>query len=104
VSKETPESSSPEHPTQHDPELAPTKEQTLIRGRYWIEKELGRGGIGIVYLARDVQLHNRPVVMKVLQEVREEEWIQKKFRQEMEALARIEHPGVVGIFDAGKCR
>jgi serine/threonine protein kinase len=74
-----------------------------LKGRYLVEKELGRGGIGVVYLARDEQLHNRPVVIKVLLDrSAESEWFQKKFKQELQALVRIDHPGVVGALDAGE--
>lgn len=74
----------------------------LIKNRYALQKELGKGGMGVVYLAHDTQLHNRPVVIKVLRDATAEDWLTKKFRQEIEALVRIEHPGVVGIFDAGE--
>src|SRR5262245_9513599 len=74
-----------------------------LKGRYVIEKELGRGGIGVVYLAHDEQLHSRPVVIKVLlDQSAESEWFQKHFRGEIEALVRIDHPGVVGALDAGE--
>jgi serine/threonine protein kinase len=75
-----------------------------LKDRYRIEKELGRGGFGVVYLARDEQLHERPVVVKVLLEQGSEqgEWFTKKFHQEREALARLDHPGVVGVLDAGE--
>ena len=58
--------------------------------------------MGVVYLAQDTQLHNRLVVIKVLRDSTAGDWLTKKFRQEIEALVRIEHPGVVGIFDAGE--
>jgi len=74
----------------------------LIKGRYKIQQELGKGGMGVVYLAHDTQLHNRPVVIKVLRDASAGDWLTKKFRQEIEALVRIEHPGVVGIIDAGE--
>jgi serine/threonine protein kinase len=74
-----------------------------LNGRYLVEKELKRGGFGVVYLGRDQQLHSRPVVVKVLlDEVFESEYVVQKFRQEVEALSRIDHPGIVGIIDAGE--
>jgi len=79
---------------------------TLLKDRYLIEKRLGSGGIGVVYLARDQQLLSKPVVIKVLLDELEASenrvWFKKKFRQEIEALARIDHPGVVGVLDAGE--
>lgn len=75
----------------------------LLNGRYIVERELGRGGVGIVYLARDDQLHSRPVVVKVLlEESYRDEWIKTKFRQEMEALSRLDHPGIVNLLDTGE--
>jgi serine/threonine protein kinase len=78
---------------------------TLLKDRYLIEGELGRGGIGVVYLARDQQLMQRRVVIKVLLESSENSlhtpWFRKKFDQEIEALVRIDHPGVVGVLDVG---
>ncbi|MFN0119402.1 MAG: protein kinase domain-containing protein [Blastocatellia bacterium] len=77
-----------------------------LRDRYVIQRELGRGGIGVVFLAEDRQLLARPVVVKVLLEEmagsEHRDWLMKKFRQEIEALARINHPGVVGVLDAGQ--
>ena len=74
----------------------------VIASRYEIERELGRGGIGVVYLARDRQLHAKPVVLKALLDTtRDNEWLRRKFHQEVEALARIDHPGIVGVLDAG---
>jgi eukaryotic-like serine/threonine-protein kinase len=76
---------------------------TTLDGRYYIEQKLGSGGIGDVYLARDKpELLSRRVVIKVLQEkALKDEWIVTKFRQEGEALTRIDDPGVVGLLDAG---
>jgi len=77
----------------------------LLKDRYLIEGELGRGGIGVVYLARDTQLMNRRVVVKVLLEDSSNSlhnpWFKKKFEQEIEALVRLDHPGIVGVLDAG---
>lgn len=74
-----------------------------ISSRYAIEKELKRGGMGVVYLARDMQLHSRPVVIKVLlDDAYQSEYVVQKFRQEVEALSRVDHPGIVGIIDSGE--
>lgn len=76
---------------------------STLSNRYLIERELQRGGFGIVYLARDVQLHSRPVVIKVLlEDAYKSEYVVQKFRQEVEALSRIDHPGVVGVIDSGE--
>src|SRR6185312_3481323 len=75
----------------------------VLNGRYVIQNELKRGGMGVVYLAHDQQLHSRPVVVKILlEEAYQSEYIVQKFRQEVEALSRIDHPGIVGIIDAGE--
>src|SRR5689334_7465593 len=76
---------------------------SVLQGRYEIQKELGRGGFGVVFLSKDRQLLSKAVVIKVLLgEGSRDAWRLKKFRQEIEALARIDHPGVVGILDAGE--
>src|SRR5882672_2775463 len=74
-----------------------------LDNRYFIEKELGRGGVGAVYLARDRKLHDKPLVIKVLLEQSlQNSWVVQKFQQEKEALARVDHPGVVGVLDTGE--
>ncbi|MBC7911258.1 MAG: AAA-like domain-containing protein [Pyrinomonadaceae bacterium] len=76
---------------------------TILNNRYLIERELGRGGIGAVYLARDKQLVSRLVVIKVLLESSlQNSWFVSKFRHEIDALTRVDHPNIVGIFDAGE--
>ncbi|QUV86390.1 serine/threonine-protein kinase [Chloracidobacterium aggregatum] len=76
---------------------------TSVSDRYVVERELGRGGNGIVYLARDQQLHGRLVVVKVLLENQQGEPLaQRMFESESEALARISHPGVVKVLDRGR--
>ncbi len=75
----------------------------IIDQRYEIKSELKRGGMGVVYLAHDRQLHSRNVVVKVLLDAAyQSEYVVQKFRQEVEALSRIDHPGIVGIIDSGE--
>ncbi len=80
-----------------------------VDGRYLIERELDRGGFCVVFLARDQKLHDTPVVIKVLQEQAIEgadddnkAWLLQRFKREVQALARIDHPGVVRALDAGQ--
>lgn len=88
--------------TRHDAPGGGLAAGALLNGRYRIDKELGRGGIGAVYLARDEQLESRPVVVKVLLDTSSgSAWLQRKFRDEMKALVRLDHPGIVGALDVG---
>ncbi|HKG59712.1 MAG TPA: serine/threonine-protein kinase [Pyrinomonadaceae bacterium] len=74
-----------------------------IDHKYLVERMLGHGGMGKVYLARDLTLHNRPVVIKVLLDASvKDDYVVRKFRQEVEALSRIDHPGVVNVLGAGE--
>ena len=76
---------------------------TTIDQKYLVERVLGHGGMGRVYLARDLTLHSRPIVIKVLLEASvKDDYVVRKFRQEVEALARIDHPGVVSVLGAGE--
>lgn len=75
----------------------------ILDGRYLIERLLGQGGVGAVYLAHDRKLHDKSVVVKVLLEKSlQNAWVVQKFQQEKEALTRVDHPGVVGILDTGE--
>src|SRR5678816_2255585 len=76
---------------------------TLLDNRYLILRELGRGGFSCVFLASDEKVMSKKVVVKVLQETEvRNAWIVQKSRQEIEALSRIDHPSVVGVFDFGE--
>ena len=80
----------------------PQPHKARLKERYRIERELARGGLGVVYLARDEALHDRPVVVKMpLAALADRPWIAEKFAQEVKALASIDHPGVVGALDSG---
>ena len=72
--------------------------QTALAGRYSLNRELGRGGMGVVYLAREVRL-DRPVALKVLPpnlavlpELRE------RFLREARTAAKLSHPNIIPIY------
>ncbi len=77
-------------------------DEMKLEGRYEILEEIGGGGMGKVYKARDSRVTGRFVVVKVLKEEwLKNEWVVTRFKQEAEILARIDDAGVVGILDAG---
>jgi predicted Ser/Thr protein kinase len=69
------------------------------RDRYEVVEEIGRGGMGIVYRARDGVL-DRVVALKELPaELKHDEALATRFRQEARLLARLAHPNIVQVFD-----
>ncbi|MBX3647283.1 MAG: CHASE2 domain-containing protein [Rhodocyclaceae bacterium] len=75
-------------------------------GRYQVEKELGKGAMGVVYLGRDPKI-NRVVAIKTMalsQEFEEDELqdVKERFFREAETAGRLNHPNIVTIFDAGE--
>ncbi len=72
-----------------------------IVGTYQIEAEIGRGGMGVVYRARQQGLE-RPVALKLISSgvlAGDEE--RRRFRIEAEAAARLQHPGIIAIHEIG---
>ena len=69
-------------------------------GRYVLQHTLGRGGMGVVHLARD-ELLGRSVALKLLDR-RGTPALQARLLQEAQALARLSHPNVVAIYEAGE--
>ncbi|HEX5702280.1 MAG TPA: serine/threonine-protein kinase [Pyrinomonadaceae bacterium] len=76
---------------------------STIDDRYVVERRLAKGGMARVYLARDLTLDPKRVVLKVLldESLRNAE-IVRKFKEEKRALAHVVHPGVVTILGAGE--
>ena len=75
-------------------------------GRYVIEKRIGRGAMGAVYLAKDPRI-NRPVALKAIpieKEFEDEELKEARLRfyREAESAGRLTHPNIITVFDAGE--
>jgi len=75
---------------------------SLGGGRYRLERPLGHGGMATVYLAHDEELH-RPVAIKLLAEnLAGDVAFRKRFLREARVAARLSHPNVVSVYDAGE--
>jgi TolB-like protein len=69
-------------------------------GAYRIEREIGRGGMAMVYLARDTR-HDRPVALKVLDRELSSTLGADRFGRETAIAARLNHPHILPLFDSG---
>src|SRR5688572_12153035 len=67
--------------------------------KYQILQELGRGGMGVVYLARHEQLERQVALKVMLPEVLKDPLVLKRFKREATAVARMSHPNVVRLLD-----
>lgn len=78
--------------------------RAALGAQYTIERLLGQGGMGAVYLARDVTL-DRPVAVKVISpEVASNGSIRERFLQEARAVAKLRHPNIVSVYSAGEAK
>ena len=75
--------------------------QAAMADRYVMDRVLGRGGAGTVYLARDVK-HGRPVAIKVLNPETLEGLESKSFLREIRLTARLQHPHILPLLDSGE--
>ncbi|HEY6109967.1 MAG TPA: serine/threonine-protein kinase, partial [Gemmatimonadales bacterium] len=72
--------------------------QGALAGRYSIERELGRGGMGVVYLAREVRL-DRPVALKLLPpSLAGRPELRERFLREARTAAKLSHPNIIPIY------
>jgi serine/threonine protein kinase len=74
--------------------------QNELKDRYVMERELGRGGMAVVFLARDVR-HDRPVAIKVFRSDVGDAPGAERFRREIKLLARLQHPHILPLYDSG---
>lgn len=89
-----------------DPLLATTSDTRPTLGRYEIQKQLGKGAMGIVYLGKDPRI-NRTTAIKTFQfpeelEPDETQKLKRRFFQEAESAGTLTHPNIVTIYDAGE--
>ena len=73
----------------------------VLAGRYQVGRELGRGGMACVYLARDTK-HGRDVAIKVIRQELSMSLAHERFLREIEIAARLRHPNIVPLYDSGE--
>jgi serine/threonine-protein kinase len=78
----------------------PTDLAADLQRRYVFERELGRGGMGAVYLARDLR-HDRPVALKILLPELAAGSGAERFEREIRFAARLQHPHILTVLDSG---
>jgi predicted ATPase len=74
--------------------------ETALAGRYAIQREIGAGGMALVYLAEDLK-HRRDVAIKVLKPELSASVGSERFLREIEIAARLSHPHILPLFDSG---
>ena len=80
----------------------PGSGEKVFFGNYELEKELGQGGMGTVYLARDNGL-NRKVALKILKtDLSDDPAFAKKFLDEVEVTASLAHPNIIRVYTLGE--
>jgi serine/threonine protein kinase len=73
---------------------------TVFEG-YHIERPIGRGAMGVVYAAREIQ-NNRPVAIKILGGALQSQNLFSRFSREAATVARLKHPGIVELYQVGQ--
>ncbi|MEO9006525.1 MAG: serine/threonine-protein kinase [Candidatus Dormibacter sp.] len=68
-------------------------------GKYWIQRELGRGGMGAVYLAENEETHEKVAMKELLITAAADPIAVQRFLQEGELMSRLRHPNIVGVRD-----
>jgi len=71
-----------------------------LRDCYALERELGRGGMATVWLARDLK-HERPVALKILHPDLASSLGPDRFQREIKLAARLQHPHILSVYDSG---
>jgi len=74
---------------------------SVLMGRFEVERALGRGGMGAVYLATDRELGERVALKVITRELSEDGSVAERFRREAGAARKVTHPSVIRIHDLG---
>ncbi len=87
-------------PTSPPPEDSFAELNAALAGHYIVDRELGRGGMALVYLARDAR-HERFVALKTLRPEIALALGRERFLREIKLAARLQHPNILPVYDSG---
>jgi serine/threonine protein kinase len=79
--------------------VAPFTPQTLLGGRYLLERAIAQGGMAEVWLATDTQLERQVAIKALKPHSQDDEVVVERFRREARALAVLNHPNIVPVYD-----
>lgn len=85
----------------HDAPTTPALIGEILIDRYRLDSEIGQGGMGVVYRAHDVKLHNRPCAVKVLTGLTGDPHAAERFSREARVIASLTSPNTVRVYDTG---
>ena len=93
--------------TEHDdfstvPIETPARKKPERIGHYELIERIGKGGMGVVYRARDTQLHRDVALKMLLTDTAEVEEARERFRREARAAADLRHPNIIQVYDFGE--
>ena len=77
---------------------------TILKGRYEIIDEIGRGGMAVVYRVMDHTLHKQAALKMIKDSLQQDEGYLKKFIREAQAAAKLSHPNIVDVYDVDQDR
>lgn len=76
----------------------------MLKGRYEIIDEIGRGGMAVVYRIMDHTLHKQAALKMIKDSLQQDEGYLKKFIREAQAAAKLSHPNIVDVYDVDQDR
>lgn len=85
----------------HPPDLLLASVTAAVKGRYEVQREIGRGGMATVYLALDAR-HGRRVALKVLHPEFSASVNAERFQREIQICAQLTHPNILSLHDSGE--
>jgi serine/threonine protein kinase/WD40 repeat protein/tetratricopeptide (TPR) repeat protein len=88
-------------PERTGPPVSDVELGQVFGGRYKLRQKLGEGGMGVVFVADQIEPVQRRVAMKIVRTCRDTHRLLARFEQERQALALMDHPNIAKVFDGG---